>query len=131
MAEASQETPTLESQIDSLYFMREQVRDLEEQVKTIKKVMSTLEKDILDTLEDQGLTKMGTNVATVSVSTNLSPTVDPEHWPDVFNYLFANGYIEVLRKQLNSGPWQELLKLGIEVPHVTPFEGKKLNLRKA
>jgi hypothetical protein len=132
MAEpAMKHEQTLEDLINRAFAMRESVRVHEAQGKEMKKILTALENDILDILEDQGVTKMGTSLATVSVSEQLSPTVDPLHWPEVFQYLFDNGYLELIRKQLNSGAWKELLQQGIEVPHVTPFLGRKLNMVKA
>lgn len=132
MAEAAQtQDVTIEERIDRLFYLREDIRRLEAEVKALKGMKTTLEHDILDYMEDEGLAKLGSELATVSVSITERPTVDSEQWPEVFRFLFENDLLEVLRKQLNSGPWEELKKQGVEIPHVSTFEDKKLNLRKA
>ena len=122
---------TIEHRIKRLRYLREDIKRLEEEVKALKASKRDLELDVMDHMEEQGVTKLGTDFATVSISETEMPTVDSEHWPEVFAYLFENDYLEVMRRQLNSGAWAELKKMGIDVPHVTTFVNKKLNLRAA
>lgn len=121
----------LHDKIDRAFFLREEIRMREAEVKEHKRVLREIEEDIMDLLEDQELSKVGTDRATVSMSYSDMPSVDSEHWEDVWHYLMSNGYTEVLRKQLNSSSWNELRKMGIEVPYVTATTVRKLNLRKA
>lgn len=133
MAEARYDSnvDNVESKINRLYHMREEIRRIEAELKAFKTTFRAIENDILDILQDGNLTKLGTDLATVSMSESKVPTVDPDHWEDVWQFIFDNGYMELMRKQLNSTPWAELHKMGIEVPHVTPTAQRKLNLRKA
>ena len=121
----------VESKIDRLFHMREDIRHMEAEVKAIKATYRAIEADVMDLLQDQNLAKIGTELATVSISETDVPSVDPDHWEDVWQFLMDNGYTECLRKQLNSTPWAELRKLGVEVPYVEAATQRKLNLRKA
>jgi hypothetical protein len=133
MAESRFDTnvDSLHGKIDRAFYMREDIRIREAELKESKRMLREIEADIMDLLEDQELSKVGTDTATVSMSYSEVPTVDSEHWEDVWAFLMDNGYTECLRKQLNSTPWAELRKIGVEVPYVSATTQRKLNLRKA
>lgn len=132
MSEAMEEAVThMNDDIDALFYTREEVRRLEAELKGLKARQTELEHRVLDKMDAQGLQKAGTDLANVSVSTEEMPTVDPEHWEDVWNFVFENGYLELLRRQINSTSYRELKKLGVEIPYVSDFVKVKLNLRAA
>ena len=122
---------SLHDKIDRAFYLRDEIRRFEAELKEMKAVLRHIEGDIMDLLEDGELSTAGTEKAKVSVSYTEVPSVDPNHWEDVWSFIMENGYTEVLRKQLNSTPWAELRKIGVELPHVTATQQRKLNLRKA
>lgn len=123
------EQRTLQERIDSVKYMRDELRLLESQRKALESACRQKEAEIIEILEEQGLQKMATDFATVSISTATHPRVNPEHWPDVWEFIWENGLFELLRKQLNSGAFRELQSLGMELPYVEPEEVKRLNVR--
>jgi hypothetical protein len=129
MSEAISHHDILGNLVTSLVDRREQIRKLEAQLKELKAAQRENELEVMDTLDALGVEGAKTEFATVSISSEEQPTVDPEHWPDVWEYLFNNGYTELLRRQINALPWRALKDLGVEIPHVTPFTQRKLNIR--
>jgi hypothetical protein len=108
---------------------REQMRLLEAQLKDLKAEQNNDENIIFTALDELGVQKAGGTYGTVSISEEEVPTIDSEHWNDVWDYLFNNGYTELLRKQINATPWKELKNQGVEIPYVSTFTKRKLNLR--
>lgn len=120
---------TLDQLIESLRHKTNQVRHLESELKALKNERDSVQLQVLDLLDEYGVKKAGTANATVSISEEIVPNVDPEQWEEVWKWAFEHGYTSLLRRQINSTSYRELLALGEEVPHVTPFTKRKLNLR--
>lgn len=120
---------TINDKLRRMRFLRDDIRRVEAELKGLKGMFAALQTDVLDDMDAQGLTKISNEYATAFVKEEELPSVDSEHWPDVWRFLFEHGYLEVLRKQLNSTAWRELVKLGIDVPYVSTTTKRSLNLR--
>jgi len=120
---------TLDQVIDKLKYIRKDLTHLEAEIKAKKAERSFLEQMAMDLLDSQGLTKGGKGATTISISEEIVPHVDKDYWQEVWTYLFSHGYTDLLRKQINSAPFRELITLGEEIPHVTPVTIRKLNMR--
>lgn len=125
----AEEELTLEEEINQMNARRGEISKLEAMAKALKSVNREAEHRIIQKMEELGLKKSATSTTSVSISENVVPQVDPEHWPEVFETIYKRGYWELFRKQLNSGPFKELLAMGEEIPHVQPATLKKLNIR--
>lgn len=121
---------SLDEKINELQQLKDQISLAEDQLKTLKGLKTAVEHDIMDILDDQGVTRAGNDVASVSISETEVPAVDPEHWEDVWQFLFKNGFTELLRRQINSRSWASLRALGVEVPHITATTVRKLSVTK-
>lgn len=126
-AEETQEL-RLDQLISKLSHLKKDIAHLEAEAKALKGTKQKLEYQIMDLLDDYGVTKAGAAGISVAISEDTVPHVDPDHWEEVWDYLFNNGYTELLRKQLNSAPYKELIRLGIEVPHVKSATVRRLNM---
>jgi hypothetical protein len=120
---------TMDELINHANALRLQVKNLRAEADALDKSLTKVEGVIMARMDDQGLTTSGTDRATVSISEEVLPQVDPAHWEEVWKHLFENGYTELMRKQLNSTSYRELLALGAEIPFVSPFTKRKLNVR--
>lgn len=116
--------------ISDLQQLKDQISLAEDNIKRLKERRTAVEHDIMDLLDDQGVTRAGNDMATVSISETEVPNVDSSHWDDVWNFLFENGYTEVLRRQINSKAWANLRAIGVEIPHVTVATLRKLSVTK-
>ena len=118
---------TLDELITMLAEQRAEITAIEKQVKKLKSIRHKTEFKIMDAMAAQGLQKAGGDSATVSVKEEVVPVVDPEHWEDVWQYLFENGLTSLLYRRLLSSGWKELENLGESIPHVTGQTITKLN----
>lgn len=131
MSEATtiEEDVTLDELITMLSETRAEIKAAEEAIKPMSKRKIVIEQKIMDKMADQGLLKAGGDKASVSIKEEMVPSVDPEHWEDVWQYLFNNGYTSLLYRRLLGSGWKELVQNGEEIPHVSAQIIKKLNFR--
>lgn len=120
----------LESKIDELYELKAMIRAEMRRVNELKEIAVSLEEEIVTTMGDLALKKVGTDLASVSLSETIVPSADPEYWNDIRVWAIENDFQELLPRQLNQTSYRELLEMGIEVPHVEPFTKVKMSLRK-
>lgn len=121
---------SLDYKIAELQQLKDQISLQEDHLKRLKASKTAVEHDIMDLLDDQGVTRAGNDVATVSITESEVPNVDSAHWEDVWTFLFENGYTEVLRRQINSKAWDNLRKIGVDIPHVSVAQVRKLSMTK-
>ena len=107
---------TIRSENRKLTELKDHANALEDQIKTI--------------MSDMALKKAGTELASISISETIVPTADPEHWNEIREWAIENDYQELLPRSLNQTSYRELLEMGIEIPHVTPFNKVKMSITK-
>lgn len=125
------EALSLQTLIDTLFDLREVIRTRDAETNTLKSAKTDLEVYLLSRLDEQGLERMGTDVANISVSTEVVPTT--HDWEALFNYIRDNDAFYLLQRRMNAGAYRELaasLPEGESLPGVEPFTKKKLNMRK-
>lgn len=120
--------------IDMAFQQRELKRKLDREVKEMGAIFDELEFGIIQRMEDQGdelnpLTTAGGLLASVSVVEEEVQNVDPDQWPNLYEWIADNRAAYLLQKRLSSGAVAELLREGTELPGVTTITRKKLNLR--
>jgi hypothetical protein len=118
---------TIGSRIDSLNELREQKRQLEEQIKVIEGSYHTLEEALMEDLKTQGMDKATGKKATVSISSiTVGNLVDDKAF---FAYVKKTGYFHLMQRRLSDPAIRELLESKGSIPGVEPFVKKRLNLR--
>lgn len=120
----------LESKIDRLQKLKEEIREWNALVNEMKTEANELESDITTIMSDLTLKRAGTKNASASLSESIVPSVDPAHWNDLRQWAVENDYQEILPRSLNQTSYRELLEIGIDIPHVEPYTKVKLSLRK-
>ena len=121
----------LEDKIDKLYAARKDISEWNALVSDLKEEIKTLELEVVDSLNELGLSKAGTNTANISISSTIVPTVDSEFWTEIRQWIMDNDYDALLPRSLNQAAYRELVQMGIEVPHVESFEKMKVSVTKA
>ena len=106
---------------------REAIKDLQAQEKVFTQQKKELEHKIAIRLQEQGLDKISNDICTVSIKTEVVPTV--ENWDDVFEHISQTNQFELLHKRMSSTAYRELLKLGMNVPGVKSTELTRINYR--
>jgi hypothetical protein len=118
---------TIGSRIDSLNELREQKRQLEEQIKVIEGSYHELEEALMEDLKTQGMDKATGKKATVSISSiTVGNLVDDKAF---FAYVKKTGYFHLMQRRLSDPAIRELLESKGSIPGVEPFVKKRLNLR--
>lgn len=125
----------LASLIDMAFQQREERKALDKQIKEMNALFEQMEFGIVQRMEEQSdednpLTSAGGLLASAFVIEEDVQSVDPDKWPELFEWIAENKSAYILQKRLSSGAVQELLNSGTELPGVSTLTRKKLNLRK-
>ena len=123
--------PSINDLIADLSKCNEQLSEINVEVARYKKQREVLQAKIFAAMDEAGLTTAGNGAYKVSINEEVVPKVDPEHWEDVYNYLFENGMTSMLYRRLLANVWQEAKEAGEDIPHVTTTSVKKLSIRKS
>lgn len=118
---------TIGAKIDLLHDLREQKRELEEQVNQLKAQMAELENELIAEMDRQGVTKSTGGAATVSISTTVRPSVDD--WDAFYAYIHRHKYYHLLERRPSVSGCNELLETKGKIPGVVPYTQRKLNIR--
>lgn len=75
---------------------------------------SELRQEILRAMESQGMESFKTDRITLTVKEEMVPQVT--NWPGIFSWIASSGRWDLIRKQLNTGPFKELIENGEALP---------------
>ena len=118
---------TLDDKMNMLADTRAKLKVLLDQEKELKNVQNALEAEIAADMERQGLTQTGNDVCTVSLKTEIVPTVDD--WDALHKHIVDTGQFELLQKRMSATAYRELLAMAQSVPGVRSTELTKVNYR--
>ena len=117
----------LDDKMNMLADTRLQLKQLLEQEKKLKQVQNALEAEIAADMERQGLTQTGNDACTISLKTEVVPTV--EDWDALWEHIFDTRQTELLQKRMSATAYRELLAMAQAVPGVRSTELTKVNYR--
>lgn len=117
----------LDDKMNMLADTRLQLKQLLEQEKKLKQVQNALEAEIAADMERQGLTQTGNDVCTISLKTEIVPTV--EDWDALWEHIFDTRQTELLQKRMSATAYRELLAMAQAVPGVRSTELTRVNYR--
>jgi hypothetical protein len=86
-----------------------------------------LETQIVISLKDQGIDRVGNDACTVSIKQEIVPTV--RNWDAVHEHVLATGQFELMQKRMSATAYRELIQMGHEVPGVEATELTRMNFR--
>jgi hypothetical protein len=112
--------------ITELKKTKDQIRDLNNEVKELKGREDELARSLMTEMDKTGLKRMANDLATVSVATEIVP--DPTDWDLFYQYIKDTGQFELLHKRISLPAFRELLQ-SQEVPGIQSRELMKLNFR--
>ena len=118
---------TLDDKMNMLADTRLQLKALLEQEKKLKQTQNALEAEIAADMERQGLTQTGNDACTISLKTEIVPTV--EDWDALHQHIIATGQFELLQKRMSATAYRELIAMEPSVPGVRSTELTKVNYR--
>ena len=117
------------SKIDKLFQIREKKQQLQDQIKELNAEFETIEKDLVSTLEAQGLDKARGNLATASIAPMIVPTVKDKE--EMAKWAYENDRFDILQARISRGPAVELYtEENFIVPGTDVFTKTKLSITK-
>ena len=119
---------TLGELIDKLYFIRADRLALSNKADEMKKDEDALRTTILGMLDSAKLSGGKGDIAQASIKTTIVPSLSD--FDDFIKYVFKNKAIDLLRRQVNATAVRERWDSGKEIPGVTPFTVRDINLSK-
>ena len=119
--------PNLDDKMNMLNDTRQQLKTLQAQEKTLKDTQNYLEAEIAADMAKQGLTQTGNDVCTISIKTEVVPTV--ENWDALWEHIFDTRQSELLQKRMSATAYRELLAMAQTVPGVRSTELTRVNFR--
>lgn len=118
----------LGTMIDQMNELREQLRALTEEEKELKQQFEELERAVMCELDNSGTTMSAGSTATVSISEEEVGNV--KDWDAFYEFIKTEDAFFLLQRRIANAAYRELKQTGQEVPGVTTFTRRKLNLRK-
>ena len=119
--------PNLDDKMNMLADTRLQLKQLLEQEQKLKQLQNALEAEIAADMERQGLTQTGNDACTISLKTEVVPTV--ENWDALWEHIFDTRQSELLQKRMSATAYRELLAMAQTVPGVRSTELTRVNFR--
>jgi len=122
---------TIEENLDDLMNkltdMREIIATTEQGLKELKQRKNDLEATLIAKMNDQGLDRIGNDRCSISVKTEIVPTV--EDWDAVYRHILSTEQFELLHKRMSASTYREFLSLDMELPGVKPTDVIRINYR--
>ena len=118
---------TIGVKIDTLQKLREKKRKLEASVKEVADFMSTLEKELMEQMDTEGVMKSTGKLASVSISESVKPSI--EDWDLFYGYIHRNKYYHLLERRPSVTGCRELFEKKGKIPGVVPFTQRTINMR--
>ena len=115
-------------QIDALFKIREELRELQEKEKAVQARITIAEAGVMEAMTAQGVDKSTGKLATVSISETITGNV--VDWDAFWLYVYKNKFGHLLQRRVSDPAIRELFEQKGGVPGVEPFTKVKLNLRK-
>lgn len=118
---------SLGAQIDKMWDIREKKRSLEASIKDLDGQLATIEAELMEDMEANGVDKMTGKHAGVSITSNTVAHVTD--WDELWKFILKTKNTQLLQRRVSDPAYRELLEMGKKVPGAEAFTKKRLNLR--
>lgn len=117
------------AKIKRMLAMREEIREIEGDLKIRKAKLKKMEDDAIALLLKKDMVEMATSGGTISI--NPETVAQVQNWDQVFNYIKKKDAFYLMFKRINNAAWREEIAANRNkpVPGIDPFERYKLSLR--
>lgn len=113
--------------IDQKKDIKQQMADLNAQLKTLREQESEVDIALLKKLDTEGLSRTANEVASVSINEEVVP--DVQDWDALYQHVMQTGDFSLIQRRISSTAYRELLKIGENVPGLQPREIRRINFR--
>lgn len=120
--------PSLGSLIDQYFELRSEKKEHDAASKECADAMASIEADLLELFDQQGLNLCRGRKASASISEVEIPIV--EDWDAYQEYIKENDALHLLERRPATRAWRELYESGELVPGTSPFKKRGINVRK-
>ena len=118
---------TINELIELRATVKDDIADLNAQLKELNKSKEELDWQLLNQLDEQGLSRTANDKASVSINQDTVP--DVTDWDALYEHINSTKDYSLLQRRVSSTAYKELLKLGEEVPGLQPREIRRINFR--
>jgi len=118
---------TINELIELRATVKDDIADLNAQLKVLNKSKEELDWQLLNQLDEQGLSRTANDKASVSINQDTVPEVTD--WDALYEHINNTKDYSLLQRRVSSTAYKELLKLGEEVPGLQPREIRRINFR--
>lgn len=119
--------PTLGTLIDKLNDVREEKRLLAVKEKELEAAYKTLELQVMERLQAEGMDKATGKKASVSLTPVVVAAV--QDWDALCKYVKKTGYFQLFQRRVSDPAFRELIELKKSVPGLEAFTKINVNLR--
>lgn len=125
------EKPTLAERLTALKTARDEIADLNQEVKRLKQQYEQLQHELLSELDETGLTSLSGAGLTAFKTTEVVYRPKGNDWSKLYEFISDRNYFHLLQRRVSNPAFRELAELG-ELPEdlMECYEQDKLNLRK-
>lgn len=124
--EASSPVTTAEI-IAQMLAIRDRKREIAAEEKDLNQAFGALESQLIGRMEEEGSTRVSSKLGTAILSEKIVPQIDDR---DALNaWILETGNLYILQSRVATNAYSELVESGQEVPGLSPFKKKDINLR--
>jgi hypothetical protein len=123
-----------DEKIWELHQVKQQISDLQKQVRILEGTRSDLEEEVMDELNDAGLSLARTqatdeNGKRVTVSINSEIVANVTDWAEFEQYVYDNNALYLLQRRASNPSYREEVAAKGNIPGVESFNKQKLSLK--
>mgnify|MGYP003326872420 CR=1 FL=1 len=107
--------------------IKETIDALNAELTEAKTSKEDLDRQLLTSLDQQGLSRTANDKASVSINQDTVPEVTD--WDAVYEHINTTKDYSLLQRRVSSTAYKELLKLGENVPGLQPRDIRRINFR--
>lgn len=118
---------TVNDKIDAMFKLREEVRKHEAKIKDLTEQRQKIEVELLQQMDEQGMTRAAGAKASVTVSESVKPSV--EDWDMFYAYIHRMKMYHLLERRPSVTGCRELFEKRGKIPGVVPFTQRQIQMR--
>lgn len=113
--------------IDTLHQLKTEKIQLEVVVKEKQAEINAAERDLMEAMDEQGVTQAAGQFSSVTIRESVKPQV--VDWNEFYQFIYENEYGHLLDKRPSALGCAELFQNGTTIPGVVPRTYRKMALR--
>lgn len=105
-----------------------QMDQLNKQLKELRAESDYIDVLLLKKMDAEGVSRTANDAASVSINEDTVPNVDD--WDALYEHVTSTQDFSLLQRRVSSTAYKELLKMGENVPGLSPRTVRRVNFRK-